>query len=386
MKFIIYTGVIFAPDRNAAAQRANAFAAMIERSGYIPVIIGMDERLPENTDILSTRASFGSGMYYVSRYPAGATEWLRRITDVSDIVKVIEHLKPQNIKAVIAMDFFSVALLRLMRYCRKKRISLVVDTVDWFQKSKYPFPRNFVKDFDTCLRMNYVHKRADRMITISRYLYDYYKKNVQKIVMIPGIVNGTFNDAQYDPQSQLSIAFVGSPGPKCDKEKIDWLIKIVCGINTHGNRVKFYIAGVDKNTLLTNRPDLAVFEQFDESVVCMGRISHSDCIDLIRKCDFATIIREDTLLSKAGFPTKLGEAFQCGTPVIVTPTSNISEYIPPTHGIVTGSCTYQATEDAILQALELSAAKKKKMHDEVSAYNPLDASAFVQLFNSVIEE
>ena len=385
MNYILYVGVLFMPDRNAAAQRAKALATLIEQSGYIPVIIGMDDRLTEDTEILSTKTIFGKGMYFVSKYPTNTKEWLRMITDISDIVKVIDELNPNNIKAIISMDYFSVALLKLMKYCNRKDIRFIVDTVDWFQKSNASFPRNIVKDCDTSFRMKYVHKKTERMITISKFLYEYYKKSVKNIIMIPGIVNGEYHDNSYVPQKQLTIAFVGSPGPKCNKEKIDWLIKIVCGINKLETRARFFIAGVDRDTLLSNRPDLANIERFDESIFCLGKLDHSECLELIKKCDFAAIIREDTLLSKAGFPTKLGESFQCGTPVIVTPTSNISEFIPSTHGIIADSCTYQATEKAILQALELSVEEKYKMHEAVSAYNPLDASVFISKFKTIIE-
>lgn len=387
MQYIIYVGVFFMPDKNAASQRALAFSSIIRAMGYVPIIIGMDEQIPEGTDILNTKTFYKDCVYYLTKYPATSKEWVRMLYNISPIKRIVAHLGKENVKAVIAMDYFSCALLRLMFFCKKNSIKFVADTVDWFQKSNDPFPRNIVKDIDTNLRMKVMHKKVKYMITISKYLYQYYERFVPNIVQIPGIVRPLQNQSimfSGIDKTVCTFAFVGSPGAKCEKEKIDWLIKIICKINQNEVKAKLYIAGIDKQTLFENRPDIAAIPNFEQSVMCYGRMKHKDCLRLLSSCDFATIIRKDSLLSRAGFPTKIGEAFACGTPVFVTPTSDVCDYIPPTHGIVANRCTKEATEEAMNVILRLSREEILDMHEAVAQFNPLENLHFKEQMQNII--
>lgn len=385
MKYVIYMGVVFMPDGNAAAQRALAFGKLVKHAGYSPVVLGMCNQAVDN--VLSTKMRYEDIEVFSMPYPKSISGWMRMITSISDIRCVIENLGKENIKAIIAMDYFSFALARLMGYCKKNNIDLIVDTVDWFVKSQYKFPKNIIKNLDTKIRMEVLNFHAQKMITISSFLYEYYKKKVGQIVNIPGmIVSKKLNEQNnaYKGNNYLTLAFVGNPGNYCEKEKIDWLIEIVCKINSENQRIVFHIAGISEEVLRAHRPELFGFNNIDSSVVFHGKITHDECIELISKCDFSVIIREDTLLSRAGFPTKLGESFACGTPVFVTPTSNIVDYISNTHGIVTDECTYASVEKTLYELLEMSAMKKEEMHKQVGLNNPLEYVNFTDEFMKIM--
>lgn len=388
MKYVIYIGVFFMPDKNAAAHRAKAFAKMISACGYKPVIVGMKNELCEEV-IINTYEELDEAFVYSMKYPKSTREWIRALESIKGFEQVVTELGESNIKAVIAMDYFSIALWKMMRYCKKHSIKFIVDTVDWFEKSNYSFPKNIIKDIDTKVRMSFLHKKSSNMITISKFLYDYYQPYVEKIVQIPGVMVSAEGReivlSDYKKDDVLSLAFVGSPGNKCEKEKIDWLIKIVCKINGDKKRVVFHIAGISKETLKVNRPELFEFENIESSVIFYGKITHDECIKLIRKADFSVIIRENTLLSIAGFPTKLGESFTCGTPVFVTPTSNISEYIPRTHGLIADSCNYESVEKKLYELVQMSENDIERMHEAVGKNNPLECSNFFEIMEEILE-
>ena len=372
------------PDGNAAAQRAHAFSSMILDSGYQPVVIGMRR---SSDGAVRRGVTEGDVLLWEMRYPSSAGKWLKMTVSIREIRRCMEELGQENIHAVIAMDYFSCAFARLLRYCRSRDILFIGDAVDWFSRSQYAFPKNIIKDLDTAVRMRFLYPRMRRMIVISEYLKRQYASHVGQIAEIPGVVlpDREQTERLYHPNQLLTFSFVGAPGKKCEKEKIDWLIRILCKINAKKRRVVFHAAGVDEKTLLNNLPELGALPAFRETVVLHGRISHKECMELTAKSDFSVIIREDNRLSRAGFPTKLGEAFACGTPVLVTPAGNMADYIPEGYGFVAGACTCEALNETVEHMLELSREEIARMHRVVASHNPLDCTQFAPRMQMILE-
>ncbi len=388
LKYIIYTGVLFMPDKNAASQRAIAISKLIEKCGYVPIIVGMNPDITED-NIIKTEKVYMGIKYYEMKYPNSSFKWIKMLFDYKKIIGIIDFLGRNNCKAIIAMDYFSPALNSLMKYCNKNKLKLILDSVDWFGKSNYAFPKNIIKNIDTFIRMRILNKRSDYLIVISKYLENYYKKNANHIICLPGIYYLSTKLA-YDKykikNDYRTISFVGSPGRKCEKEKIDWVIEAICRNCESGIKIKFIIAGIDEEILRKNRPDLFALPNFNEFIEIRGRISHSECNEIISKSDFTVIIRENTRLSNAGFPTKLGESFAFGTPVLVTPTSDICDYIPNGYGFISDSCTYTDVEKLILKLKDVSNEEIVHMHEVVIRNNPLEYDKFIDLFKTIIDD
>lgn len=383
MKYVIYTGVLFMPDKNAASQRAQAFAKMIKNLGYTPIIIGMSNEITTE-NILETEKKDDDYILYEMKYPKNNSSWLKMLINIKEITKIIEYYGRANIKAIIMMDYFSVALYRINKYCKNNNIKIIADTVDWFEKSNYNFPKNIIKNLDTVFRMKLIYKKMNQMIVISKFLYDYYYKD-KKIVMIPGVViEKKILSTDWKAEEKIKLSFVGSPGNRFEKEKIDWILKALEKIDPNGEKIKFFIAGIDKKILKENSLKIVNEKFFNKGVVALGKISHKKCIELIESSDFSVIIREDTLLSRAGFPTKLGESFSCGTPVFVTPTSNIKDFILKDYGIVSLNCTEKEVEKSLMEILNLTKNRREQMHKVVREYNPLSWNKFLTEFNEIL--
>lgn len=372
-KYVIYIGTVFLPDKNAAAQRAMMICNSYKVIGRTPIIIGVNEN--DGTDLLSSYCEYNGIATYSMKYPYTNSEWLRRFYDISSIVTVIEKYGANNIDSLIIMDYMAPALWRVMKYCSKRNIRVVIDTVDWFSKSLYKFPKNIIKDIDTKIRMKYLHNKTKYMITISEYLFNYYKDTVPNISLIPATINmrdEKWSKVQkYTGNEIRTFGYAGDPGKRFQKERLDWMIKVINELNQEGKRCRLKIAGINKEDLI-GFSDLLSLPYVSENVEFLGKISHGDSLDMIASCDFSVIIRENILLNKAGFPTKLSESFGCGTPVIATPSGDVGKYINNEfNGFLTTSFTYESLKELIEKVMDIDKEVLFTMHDKTRKENPL---------------
>ncbi|MFP4979265.1 glycosyltransferase [Paenibacillus sp. CN-4] len=388
-KYVIYIGTVFLPDKNAAAQRAMMICNSYKDIGKIPIIIGVNND-KEGTDLLSSYCEYNGISTYSTKYPNTNSGWLRRFYEISSIVKIIEQYGVNNIHSLIIMDYMALALWRLMKYCSKRKIRVVVDTVDWFSKSLYAFPKNIIKDIDTLIRMKYLHKKAKYMVTISEYLFNYYKDAVPRIRLIPATINirdeKWASVKKYAGNEIKTFGYAGDPGKKFEKERLDWMIKVISELNQEGKKCRLKIAGVNKDDLLENFTDLLSLPFVNSNVEFLGRIPHTESLDMIASCDFSVIIRENILLNKAGFPTKLSESFGCGTPVIATPSGDVGKYINNEfNGFLTTDFTYASLKELTRQVIDIEENVIFTMHDKTMQENPLKYQNYTDSILQLVE-
>lgn len=312
MKKVLYLGGFELPDRNAAAQRVVAVAKTMREVGYQVELVGVT-RNPHEVGLLQSVDGF---KYTSVKYPTNYKEWFFQIT------KFIPHaiIDESNPNTVVLYNFPAVAQKRITDYCHKRDITVLVDLTEWYVTEGNK-PRDLIKKWDTKKRMTNYNFRVDGVIAISRYLYDYYKGKV-KTVYIPATVD--LNDEKWNRSkkveihSPIKLVYAGSPGDG-QKDKLDVLVKAVTG-NTE---YELNVFGVTKEQFSENFEGIVN----SENIKFHGRVSHQEAIKMVCDSDFDVIIREDNLVTRAGFPTKFVEAYSCGTPVIATPSSNIKDYL-----------------------------------------------------------
>lgn len=387
--YVIYIGEMIMPDKNAAAQRAIAVAKSIKDIGYTPVILGLSHTPPSNNIIDTKIKHFGIDCFCV-KYPKTTIEWLNRILTIKPILEVIEHYGEKNIKAIIALDYEAIPLYKLNKLCNRKSIRLIADTVEWYEKSNLHFPKNLAKDIDTWLRMRVIYPRLKYMICISKYLYNEFKDTCNRIAIVPGTVDPTDHKwtdiCHYSKLETPTIGYAGYPGPNFAKERLDLLIKAIYDLNKEGINCKLKIAGVKLETLKKYLPELFI-DEYIENIDFLGELSHIECLNMIARCDFSAIIREDRLVTRAGFPTKLSESLACGTPVIVTPSSNVIDYVEhKKNGFISPDFSYSSIKDTMKTAIVWATENDMlKVHEYTRANNPLIYSNFTANLHSLFE-
>lgn len=316
-KTIIYAGGFKLPDKNAAAQRVIANGKILRDLGYNVVFIDVAEDC--GGDVIATKRNiFGFDCYSV-QYPDSITAWFSYVTRIND-VKKISHLY-NNVSAVILYNYPAVAMSRLLNYFHKRNVKVIADSTEWNAKT-----HNIPKNIDTDMRMKKVHCKLDGVICISRYLDSYYK-NKTKTVYLPPLTDkeeSKWNQSRRQ-DGALNFTYAGKTGKY--KDKLNMLLESLYEAAPQ-KPYQFNILGVSKEVCLSNYPEIKeVLDRLGENVKFRGRVSHYEALSYLRDSDFSIFFRQDTIVSRAGFPTKYVEAVTSGTPVITNKTSDLGEYL-----------------------------------------------------------
>jgi len=378
---VVYVGSIMLPDKSAGAQRALSLSKSFRDLGYQVVIIGMEKGCHQERSILSTRNTCQGFDTYAVPQPASIRQWVHHTISIKEFTEVIEFYGVDRVKCVVAMEYEAIALYRLATYCKKNKIALIADAEEWYEHSTMGFPMNVAKDFDTWLRMYYVYPKCIKnMICISRFFYEHYEKEIQNRVYIPGTIDPAeekWKLPQYTPNEVFTIGYAGNPGTDFGKERLDLLIQAVRELNAEGNPCILEIAGVDEKFLSERMGSVIHSMVANEEMVCHGMMTHQECLQMIARCDYSAIVREDKRVTRAGFPTKLSESFGCGTPVISTKTSNIEEYIAKEHwGVIGDGYMVEMLKRMIKEAMVHSYSELQAMHAYVISNNPLQYACY----------
>jgi len=312
MKKILYLGGFELPNRNAAAQRVISIAKTMRYAGNEVMLIGVTKEADE----VGLVQEFDGFKYSSLKYPTGFKEWFFYITKFISF----ERIKVINPEIVVLYNFPAIAQKKITRFCHKKGIKVLVDLTEWYVTDGKSL-HDIIKRWDTKKRMCKYNYDVDGVIAISKYLYHFYKDRVNT-VYIPATVD--LKDYKWNRNRRVEIhkpirlVYAGSPGIG-QKDQLDILVKAV----EYNNDFELNVLGV------TNEQFQSSFESqvIANNVRFHGRVSHPEAIKMVTESDFEVIIRDDNLVTRAGFPTKFVEAYSSGTPVIATPSSNICDYL-----------------------------------------------------------
>lgn len=311
MKKILYIGGFELPDKNAAAQRVIANARLLSDMGYEVSFIGVSK------DIGSAPSQVFGFKSDSVKYPTTISQWFHQILTFVDF----DTIKRYSPDYVILYNFPSIASLRILRKCHKSGIKVIHDLTEWEEASGWN-PRDIIRKMDIGLRMRYCMKKVDGVIAISRYLYDQYK-DYTKCILVPPTVD--LNNSKFDRNRQLTVSdsinlvFAGNAGIGV-KDRLDYIIRDL----QQFPQIQLTVIGMTQEQYERGYGPLPIN---CKNVEFRGRVPHAEAVKAVCNADFQMLIRDDTLKTRAGFPTKFVESMTCCTPLIATLTSNIGDYL-----------------------------------------------------------
>ena len=319
MAKILYIGRFELPDKEATANRVVGNAKLLRDLGHEVILAGWSDDVPAGAS-WQTVECYGFESY--EKHKARSSyEKYKMFSDATPELELLKKLSPD---VLIAYDFPAVALGKLMKYCKKNNIKCICDVSEWYtNKNKNPLFR-IVRAYDSHKRMRVLHKKADGLIVISKYLQNYYSE--QKTVLIPPLVD--VNDSKWESVAVKAedgvcrLAYVGWPSRS--KERLDLVVKAVNALFAKVP-VRLDVFGINENQFC----EMYGLDSSDvsDSVTFHGRVCHLDALKAVKAADYSLIIRESSRKNNAGFPSKLVECISCGTAVLTTDISNVKDYV-----------------------------------------------------------
>ena len=317
MKNVLYIGGFDLPDRNAAAQRVVTNAKILRDLNYDVSLVGLT-RDKSNLEYFNYE-----GFRCINLpYPQTIREWWRMLTSVKQYMRFYQ----KDTQFVIAYNHPAMALKELYKYNKKHGIKTISDCTEWYEPQGSKLFK-LIKGWDINQRMCKVHPLLDGIITISRFLDDYYIAKGMKTLLLPPLVDKQERKWQnvIEPDDEsIRLLYAGSPAGT--KDRIDVVINALAKIASKGKSFQLNIIGITENQYRDiylhgeqkNIPNFVCFK---------GRLPHEDVIKQLRQADFQIFIRENHLANRAGFPTKFVETISAGTIVLTNASSNLKDYM-----------------------------------------------------------
>lgn len=369
MRILLYCDFAL-PDSCADATRVINLAKLLRDSGHEVTLLGVQYKADG-----ITKGEYDGFAFEMLR----AGQWfglksLRRIRGLEKDIKqyLSEHTGKNAFDAIFLSGIYYDFTKEFFKYSKRNGAKLVVNALEWYDKRNPYFVGlrgkiNFVKNRIALMR---IFVKIKNVFAISSLLDDYYKARGCNTVTVPTIIDireyESVAKAKSLPSPKIRIAYAGMPDRK------DYIINAVRALallsEEERAKLELHFYGPKDDYLATLGLAQKEMDACFESVICHGRIPHSEVKGKIAQADFTVLLRPNKRYANAGFPTKVGESMACGTPVIANLTSDLGKYVlDGKTGIVCINESPVACAEAFRRAIAMTVEERQAMQSEALA-------------------
>ena len=253
------------------------------------------------------------------------------------INKLDELQKQYDISHIITYQSptYSIAIKKITKWCQEHKVHYIVNCADLptFELQS-PLRKIVMK-----ANWNYLHKvnkkYADGVIAVSKFIAEFYDKPGRASVVIPPLFDVVENITHVKPNDTATFIYAGTPfkitgreaSPDGMKDRLDKVIDYFLLLSEQGKKYTLNIVGINKNDYLNGVPRHATALGNESNIVFWGKHSHEDTLRMVSESDFSINYRDENLMTKAGFSTKIVESVSLGTPVIINEISDTFDYL-----------------------------------------------------------
>lgn len=374
---VVYFGMGFLPDHNAVACREQAVSYIVKEAGYIPVLIGISNNVNFGS---FEKTNYNDTDCYNVKYAKSLLEKFKDINIFAKtVIKIFEDIGVERIRCFIMQDYQLGPMKELKQFCKQKGIAFVADIMDWFTPTRdYSLSKNITKTIDTCLRMNLFYPFLKNKIYISHKFKNYFNDSDNKnTLVLPCTCRDFPEKISYEEKMErnITITFAGFLGTKCEKEKLDWIIR---ALYENKSNIDLNVIGISKEEFENGLPEYSSF--ITEHIKFWGYLSRKKCIETLQKSDFSIIARKRNKLTEYGFSSKICEAFACGVPVIATNNSDNSIYIQDGVNGYICDTNYESLKELLSRIEKIDCQKINKMRSNLKNGNILSVNKYINDF------
>lgn len=287
--------------------------------------------------------------YYIKIPKIGAVESLIEILLGIKLFCLFKK-KAQELNPNFVIFYGYYGQKKIINYCKKNNIKIVVDRTDWFEASdKNKYLDKFFTRFIADKSMRKYDFLTDGIISISEYFYYYYRNKGQKTIWLPPVFSiEERNEFSKSENSVLNLVYAGTLGKKDTVSPVvNCLIKF---FNSEKIQIKLNLVGISQEQLSA---DFGERDWEKLGIYAHGRVTNKKSREIVSKSDFSLLLRQNKRYAKAGFSTKFAESMSLGVPVICTKVGGadtiITDMIDGVHLTDNEAETIQAKINQLLQ-------------------------------------
>lgn len=361
--WVAYVGPFAFPEGGAAARRVLGNAQSLVAAGYrVAIASGQSSGWPDG-------AEYKPGITVFSLNERNAEHWPRplrrlRYAAMGRGARAWLEAQPAAPAAVILYSGYTPYLLRLTSWCRRRRIPLIFEAVEWYEPTSTLAGLLSPYQWNIELAMRWLIKRVDGVIAISDFLAGYYQGAGRPVVRIPptlDVCEVSGLEGGVGRARPLQLCYTGTPGP--NKDLLDPVLEALLRLDPGGHRLLMHVAGIGPQELLAFAPLASRgLRTLPGCIRAHGPLPHAQALALVRSCDFSVLLRPSNRVSRAGFSTKFVESLAVGTPVVANLTGDLGDYLREGEtGLVCADGSAGEVHAALERALALSAEDRRAM-------------------------
>lgn len=273
----------------------------------------------------------------------------------------------------------------VQKIAAKMSIPIVLEICEWYSYRNWTFGKKDPRFWKFQYDWKYTFPKATKVLCISRLLNQQFSKANVKTARIPTILDTQRlpHKSSYDLHTPIRLVFIG--GITGGKDELSTLIEIVCNENLP---FEINIYGPSETAVLMTLQNMKIDEKIIKDKVHFYGFVNQQLIDkIILDSDYGILIRPKRRSSNAGFPTKLGEYFSAGLPVIANDTGDVCLYLKDMeNGIVLDGNDRESIHKALLNIMKIDSGKYEAMSKcaRKTAEDFFDYRNYMTQFNALI--
>lgn len=339
LKTIVYIGDFDLRNQNVQAHLVRNNGKMLARLGYKVFYIGTNRECTTFEEV----KKLPQVEEYRERYlelpntlTAGGLFQSRRIEKT--IIGYLDYLhKDHEIYHVITYQAptYAHSLKIISQWCKRNKALYIVNCADLPVFDSQVLIRRIVMNMNWKQMHNINKRMADGIISVSRYIDNFYKKEGRPSVIIPPLFDELSLEAKYSTNERATFIYAGTPfvingtatNTKGMKDRLDYIVDIMLKLEGENIPFQLDIVGITLEDYCTCIPRHDKSVRASKNIVFHGRQSHRSTLQKLVAADYMINYRDYNLMTEAGMSTKVVESVSVGTPVVMNDIGDTFMYL-----------------------------------------------------------
>lgn len=220
---------------------------------------------------------------------------------------------------VIAYGGYTPLLLRLLLERRRRGYCLIFDAVEWASLRKDWIFSPYLISVQFAMKV--LLPRLDGVICVSQFLKSHYQKYLPTIYLPPIFSDFQEVERLQPPSKKRKFIYMGNS----DYDNVDILVTSFIDLVRLGQNIELHVAGSFLGVGVFD--DAYIKKLKKDNIFFHGSLSQNEVQSLLEGCDALIFLRDNSPVTRAGFPTKFVQALCAGVPVITSAASDIADYV-----------------------------------------------------------